>query len=583
MGICYYRNAPFAIGCYGTFQRPLVLSPHGKRDVLLSESIVQFGKYFKAMVTVLDHPAIVLDQHGKIICCNTPLVDAAHGEPGGLVGFDFADFIPNESLDPFEDFLLGPVGPGDRLFCAFQYEATQIFMVVSPLVVDGARLGFLCQSDPEHTREGARLQYLMDNLDQGIWDYDIPSETFVVSKAWRDMRGLGPDADVNRVDGTWIEEIHPEDQDGLARVFGGQTRGEDTSINIQYRRRGADGEWVWILCCAKTVEYDAEGRPARIVGTDTDVTRIRQNEEVLQHLEGKLRLAIDASGIGVWEFDANTGALHWNDKMLEMYGISGQSNDRSGDSWETYLHPDDLVATLEYSDHCQRSGEAFERDYRIIRPNGDVRYIRSRAGQIAAPGFKPKLIGVNIDVTEDYRRARELEEAKIRLEYDSRHDALTGLANRRLLDETTAEFFRRIQKDHRYAVLHLDLDYFKEINDTLGHAAGDATLVHVASVLREIIGDQGLVCRIGGDEFAILFEDAPDPETLKTLCDDVIAALNIPYVHNGQLCKFGVSIGCAYGHGPTEDRSEVFLQADTALYAAKGAGRSCYRFYRAQA
>ena len=127
------------------------------------------------------------------------------------------------------------------------------------------------------------------------------------------------------------------------------------------------------------------------------------------------------------------------------------------------------------------------------------------------------------------------------------------------------------------SVLHLDLDRFKQINDALGHDAGDAVLVRVAQTLRRIAGQDGLACRTGGDEFVILFEQAPT--ALRDICDRLLAAFDEPFAYQGKVCDIGVSIGCATGQGAAADPSDIFIRADTALYAAKQAGRGCYRVH----
>ena len=322
---------------------------------------------------------------------------------------------------------------------------------------------------------------------------------------------------------------------------------------------------------AKVVAYFGQADPA--VGIPQ-----KGNSETAQ-LAKQLRLAIDAADTGVWEFDPNTGRAHWDDRILEIYGLDDNQNDRPGTLWGTYLHPDDRAEMTAYSDECLQKGLEFQCDYRVVRPDGEVRHIRSHASRTPTPGGQPKLIGVNIDVTEDYLRAKEVEQAKIQLQYDSRHDALTGLANRRLLDLATIALRKNENHPTGYAVLHLDLDHFKHVNDTLGHAAGDAVLCAVSQRLTDVIGDAGLVCRIGGDEFAVLFETAPSRNEIDGICNHIIRSVSNPIDYEGNRCKIGVSIGCAFGHVTAQESREIFLCADEALYNAKAAGRNCYRIH----
>lgn len=304
------------------------------------------------------------------------------------------------------------------------------------------------------------------------------------------------------------------------------------------------------------------------------------NEELLE-LASKLQMAVEASRMGVWEFDEQSGRVHWDDRMLEIYGISDGLNHRPDDFWESHIHPEDLEQTRAYADQCTANGAHFKRDYRIVREDGDVRHIRSLARSVAAPAGMIKLIGVNIDVTEDYQRAEALEMAQRQLKHEARHDALTGLGNRRRLDEMTLALFNRLTEADRYCVMHLDLDHFKQVNDTLGHLAGDYVLKTLANTLVRVVGGLGTSFRVGGDEFAVLFEDAPFEDTIVSLCDVLIEEFAAPLTYAGEDCSVGVSIGYAFGQGQPRNPSDVFVNADAALYAAKYAGRSSYRAYSA--
>lgn len=432
---------------------------------------------------------------------------------------------------------------------------------------------------PIPAEEDSKLRYVMEHIDLGVWDYDTKADHFTVSHAWRQIRGLDKDTQINVPNDEWLESVHPDDRDRLRQVFRGQTEGNAKSIVIQYRHRHTAGHWVWILCRASVMQSDADGRPLKIVGTDTDISHVKENEANLLELTGKLQLAIEASGMGIWEFDPRTSQVHWDDRLLEIYGISDGQNVRSDDLWETYIHPDDVAATVAYTEECRRNKADIKCDYRIVRPNGAIRHVRTLARSVEVPNSESKLIGVNIDVSDDYFRTQELEMTRRQLEHDSRHDSLTGLGNRRKSNEATLDLFNRVGRHHHYAVMHVDLDHFKRVNDTLGHAAGDYVLSVVARKLKDLASDRASVFRIGGDEFTLLFETAPSDGDLNAFCAQLIAKLSETTAFEGQDCTIGASVGYAVGQGPPDNPSEIFVNADTALYAAKHAGRSCYKAY----
>lgn len=202
------------------------------------------------------------------------------------------------------------------------------------------------------------------------------------------------------------------------------------------------------------------------------------------------------------------------------------------------------------------------------------------------------VVGVITDVSDMKRReielrdAREaaedqykaLKEVKFKAEYDSLHDELTGLANRRYLDQHLRQWHKGLH-ENELALLQIDLDRFKEINDTLGHAAGDFILRHVAAVLRRNCQDDDFIARIGGDEFIVVRKANTSREELEFLADQLITELNKPIRYENDLCRFGASIGIASMRDSDADPSRLLMNADIALYRAKQEGRGRYTFF----
>lgn len=303
-----------------------------------------------------------------------------------------------------------------------------------------------------------------------------------------------------------------------------------------------------------------------------------QNDDKLMQLNSKIKLAVDVAGIGTWEFDPKTSRVFWDDRMLAIYGLPAGENERCRTSWEQFIHPDDRKESVSYIQQCTAEKSDIKHDFRIIRPDGEVRHLRTLARFQRLSSSESRMIGVNIDVTEDVQRTQELERTRKTLEYDSKHDALTGLANRRLLDETFASVLPE-GGSREICALHMDLDHFKEINDRVGHSAGDAVLVHVAHTLRHILNNARVICRLGGDEFFALFAPAPPPEKIRAMAEQVISAFKAPYLYKGRACAFGISIGSATGRDP----KVILTRSDIALYNAKNAGRACYHAFAERA
>jgi diguanylate cyclase (GGDEF)-like protein/PAS domain S-box-containing protein len=333
---------------------------------------------------------------------------------------------------------------------------------------------------------------------------------------------------------------------------------------------------------------------ARMVGQRHDhIRELGAREAELAQLTRRLNLALDVSKVGVWEMDLVTGFENWDDRTNEVYGLPQDGGLRSHDHWRQVVHPEDRDrAERDFRRMIARG--RYESDYRIVLPDGAVRHVRSVAALFAEPGQPERVIGVNWDVTtdvllnEDLRlakrqaeaRASELDLARIRIEHNALHDSLTGLPNRRYLDELLNQ-----HADSGYfgsgsiALLHIDLDRFKQINDTLGHAAGDAMLVHASNVLRDNCLETDFVARIGGDEFVIVSSAGGSDERLDLMAERIVWEMRRPAVHEGHECRFGVSIGVAVSRSAPIDVKQLLINADIALYRAKARGRNRHEFF----
>jgi diguanylate cyclase (GGDEF)-like protein len=202
------------------------------------------------------------------------------------------------------------------------------------------------------------------------------------------------------------------------------------------------------------------------------------------------------------------------------------------------------------------------------------------------------MVGAEWDVTADVALTRELqsakelaerknaevEAAKARIEHDSLHDSLTGLPNRRYLDGILDRCAGGGASGN-VAILHIDLDRFKQINDTLGHAAGDAMLVHASNVLKSTVRSGDFVARIGGDEFVVVCTADSGIDQLTCLADRIIRQMRQPADYQGHQCRFGVSIGIAAEAAATAEPRRLLVNADIALYRAKSRGRNRYEFF----
>jgi diguanylate cyclase (GGDEF)-like protein/PAS domain S-box-containing protein len=428
----------------------------------------------------------------------------------------------------------------------------------------------------------------------GVWDHNYATGVFYYSETWKTMRGYAPDVEIDTSMESWIESVHPDDRAMVTDEVERQGRGEGFSPIFCYRERHQAGHYIWIECRGACIDYFEDGTPARVVGTDIDVTERKANEQKLLEMSRKLELALEVSQIGVFEVEVERGLTHWDERMLEMYGLRGHPVIQPSDSWFHLIHPDDRDRAVGRINENVGKESTFSNAFRIIRPDGQVRHIRARVAPFRLASGESRIIGANWDATHDIiiqeelaeanrlagARNRELEAAKAHIEHSALHDFLTGLPNRRFLDAQLMErAFRSEQSAEGTAILHLDLDRFKQINDTLGHLAGDHMLQHTAKVLRESIADEDFVARIGGDEFVILSRHDGSTERLTDLAERIIRRMRDPVQFENHPCRIGASIGIAFASGSGVDPKQLLLNADLALYRAKNQGRNRFEYF----
>jgi len=443
-------------------------------------------------------------------------------------------------------------------------------------------------------RSEERWKEAVNSAEQGIWDFDQATGENYCSPSWLAMRGLPVDKPPLEVE-QWLAGIHSDDREAVRSCIDQQAAGTIRHISMEYREWHRAGYWIWILARGHAVGFDAEGKATRYVGTDTEITALKQRQTEFETLSQRLKLALATSAIGIWEFDLASRVTCWDKRTAELFGLDavGEVCILPG-IWEAAIHADDRDMAVAVTEACIASGRTFSFDYRITMPDGSLRHMRCRCSTMREPGGRGKMIGVNWDISDDIartetirlakrlaeERSQQLEEARQSLEYSALHDALTSLPNRRYVDRILAELSNSALRSRSITLLNIDLDRFKQINDTKGHAAGDALLIHMARQLKACVRDIDIVARIGGDEFVIIMAPPPPSAGLQQIVNRIIEAAARPMAWNGYECRSGVSIGIAES-SPGVDARQLLINADIALYRSKRAGRNRAAYYTA--
>lgn len=420
-----------------------------------------------------------------------------------------------------------------------------------------------------------QLELAILGADLGRWNHDLTqTKGYFIDEVACQMLGRDPeDAKNGRA---WGHLIHPDDLPLTLHAMQAHLDGETPSYRVEYRARHSDGRWIWLSSKGKVVQFSQEGKPLRMVGTLADISVRKQVEERLRETQSELQATLSALPDLLFEFDASGHYLsaHSQDPDSLILPV-----DEMIDKSVTEVLPADAAqAYLKAFAEAHERGRSHGIQYSLDTPTGKRWFELSVAKKPTEPWKDERFIAIVRDISE----RKKAEEA---IQYIAFHDSLTGLPNRRLLTERLQQALLSVARSQTHgAIMFLDLDRFKQLNDTHGHEMGDLLLQEVARRLLLSIRSVDTAARLGGDEFVLLLHDlSSDIQVAKTQAqvvgNKVLASLNQPYNLQGLAHTTTPSIGVALFKNNQLAPNEVIKQADAAMYAAKAAGRNTLRFY----
>ena len=388
-----------------------------------------------------------------------------------------------------------------------------------------------------------------------IWDWNLATDHVVFGQSACET--LGYDKDQIGTSGQWwLSAIHPDDRSRVEETVRASISCGDEIWRDEYRFRRGDGTYADVFDRGFIIR-DQNSAGVRMVGAMQDVSERTEAQRTLREGEERLRLALNAGRMFAWDRDLGSDFTRRSENAMAMLGLGSGPSSQLLDK----VHPDDLARVRWALQNLDDGLSDFE--FRCVRPNGETVWLSFRANRPTAD----RLIGVAIDITE-----RKEAEAAIRRLADE--DPLTGLPNRRRFSACLQEALDEAKlKGTCVHLLVIDLDDFKDVNDTLGHDAGDALLKETAQRLQRLAPVLDTVARIGGDEFAMLLSEPFTPENALRFAEHVVDVVRAPFSYEGRLMASSVSIGVA-AYPDDGSQPDLMKAADLALYDAKAIGRS---------
>ncbi len=288
----------------------------------------------------------------------------------------------------------------------------------------------------------------------------------------------------------------------------------------------------------------------------------------LQREEATLAEAQQQAHLGSWEWDIRTGELTWSDELYRIHGLEPRSGAIDFERFLATVHADDRDQVKAIVGTALATLDPFTYEHRVVRPDGVVRTLAAQGSvQGDASGQAVRMVGTCQDISE----RKHLE---VQLTHQAFHDSLTGLPNRALFADRVAHAVSwRLAGPRSVAVMLIDLDDFKNVNDTLGYSAGDELLGEASRRIEASVGPADTVARFGGDEFAVLLEQGSDLSVTIAVADRILNALQRPVAVQGRQVTMSASLGIALNTTSFETADELMRNADAAMYRAKTSGK----------
>ncbi len=420
-----------------------------------------------------------------------------------------------------------------------------------------------------------RMELALLGTNDGLWDWNILDNSVYFSPRWKEILGFGDDELSNEV-ASWSDRIHPDDVEETWADVHKNVNGETEYYENVHRLKHKAGHWVWILDRGK-VHYNENGIACRMLGTHTDITE----EKTMQLKYAHQAQIIEQVHDSVISTDLDGVILSWNKGSKTLLGY--KANEMLGQHIRSIYLKEDYEALDNNIDLLKKRGK-YRTVVRLVKKNGDIVYTELSLSLLRDEKENPiGMVGYAQDITERKRVEEELHIQRVNLQHQAYHDALTELPNRTLFNDRLEQAVEKAKRNSTlFALFFIDLDRFKQINDSLGHAVGDELLKVVTERLQATIRKEDTLARLGGDEFTIIIEDLSNAQDSSILAQKILEVLQQPIEIDAHILYVSSSIGISLYPQDDTNAGNLLKYADAAMYRAKEEGRNNFQFYSAE-
>lgn len=417
-----------------------------------------------------------------------------------------------------------------------------------------------------------RWKHALEGTGEGVWDWNIASGDVVFSDTLVRMLGFEPGELCPR---EWLKRIHPDDRQQVEQDINALLSDANSEYRNEHRLLCKDGRWKWILDRGSVIEHDLAGNPLRAVGTHIDISRQKAAEIALRQSESRFHKAFDTAATGMALVSQSSRWLEVNDTLCEMLGYSESELLRMHTQDITHLEDHELDHQL-VQKIIQRELDYYQVEKSYRRKDGVLLDVKLRVSAVQS---------LNGEVQHFVYQIEDITQQKIEQHYIRQlayYDVMTGLPNRRLFNERVADALDHAQMvGCQLALMIVDIDYFKQINDTHGHDIGDQVIKMVADRMLNALHANDMLARLGGDEFVVLLSEVESSDRAVETAENLRAQFDDRLKLVDCVLDVSLSIGVAlYSPDRQEPLSSLMKKADIALYEVKGRGRNNVALYQ---